>query len=146
MRILYYSSRILLYITMVICGFFNLIAWWSLSFRQHLEVYGWILFAALIIGYSGMIVSMALKKHLSLFLNSFIFPLTSVVIGLTFRSQAGGDLDFSAVFIRNHLATLLICLFAGAVWAFFNLLPEQKSKRREKDYRRLTKNEQILPD
>ena len=145
MRAFYYLNRVLLYIAMVVFGFLNIIAWISLTFRLNLPASGWVLFSALLIGYFLIILFLAKKKFGAMFFSSFVFPITSVVVGLVIRSYAASSSSVNLAFFRNHVGSLSICLFAGLIWAFYSNLPEQKACRREKDYRRLKPDEKILP-
>lgn len=145
MRAFYYLSRVLLYISMIVFGFLNVIAWISLTFRLSRPVSGWILFGGLIAGYFLIILFLTLKRYSLMFLSSFVFPVTSIAVGVVVRSYAASDTTLNMAFFRNHVGSLSICLFAGLIWAFYRNLPEQKAKRREKDYRRLKPEEKILP-
>lgn len=144
MKAFYYISRVLLYISMIIFGFLNILSWFALTFRLRYPAMGWILIASLAVCYPCVLVFLHLKKFVPMFISSFIFPVVSLVVGSVLMTSARGNIDFNVTFWRNHAATLLICLFTGLIWAFYRAAPEQRAKRRERDYRRLSPEEKIL--
>lgn len=143
MKGLHYTSQILLFLAMIFCGFFNFTAWAGLTFRSGEPVLGWTLLAAMLLSFSAVILFLKLKKYVCLVISSALFPVTSVIIGNILNGSAQIRLAFE-VFLRNHVSTLLIPVFAALCLLTFHFLPEQKYKRASKEKYRLKPEDRII--
>ena len=128
--------RVLLYLAMIISGFFNIVTAAGLLFRGLFEGFAWTILISLAVGY-GLVLWMSLTRRFVLAGFAGLACSAGILIGyLIFIGELTVNL------YTGHLHILFVPLFAFLCALFFN--KAYRSKKRIESERPLRSDESII--